>query len=39
MPITAFNSFSDGLQPNQRSREHFYRRARLDARILDLLIR
>ena len=23
MPITAFNSFSDGLAPNQRSREHF----------------
>ena len=23
MPITAFSSFSDGLQPNQRSREHF----------------
>ena len=23
MPITAFNSFSDGLAPNQRSRGHF----------------
>jgi len=23
VPITAFNSFSDGLAPNQRSREHF----------------
>jgi 2,4'-dihydroxyacetophenone dioxygenase len=23
MPITAFNSFSDGLDPNRRSREHF----------------
>src|SRR5437660_3079451 len=23
MPITAFNSFTDGLDPNQRSREHF----------------
>lgn len=23
MPITEFNSFSDGLAPNQRSREHF----------------
>ena len=23
MPITAFSSFSDGLKPNQRSREHF----------------
>ena len=23
LPITAFNSFSDGLAPNQRSREHF----------------
>ena len=22
MPITAFNSFTDGLDPNQRSREH-----------------
>ena len=23
MPITAFNSFADGLDPNRRSREHF----------------
>jgi 2,4'-dihydroxyacetophenone dioxygenase len=23
LPITAFNSFGDGLAPNQRSREHF----------------
>src|SRR5207253_9218350 len=23
MPITAFNSFTDGLEPNRRSREHF----------------
>src|SRR5437879_1252092 len=23
MPITAFSSFNDGLDPNQRSREHF----------------
>ena len=23
MPITAFNSFSDGLDPSRRSREHF----------------
>lgn len=23
MPITTFNSFSDGLAPNQRTREHF----------------
>ncbi len=23
MPITAFSSFTDGLDPNQRSREHF----------------
>jgi hypothetical protein len=23
MPITAFSRFSDRLQPNQRSREHF----------------
>src|SRR5207237_8927770 len=23
MPITAFNSFTDGLDPNRRSREHF----------------
>jgi 2,4'-dihydroxyacetophenone dioxygenase len=23
MPINAFNSFTDGLEPNQRSREHF----------------
>jgi hypothetical protein len=30
MPITAFNSFSDGLQPNQRSREHFITNINLD---------
>jgi 2,4'-dihydroxyacetophenone dioxygenase len=23
MPITAFNSFTDGLDPNRKSREHF----------------
>jgi len=23
MPITTFNSFTDGLDPNQKSREHF----------------
>jgi hypothetical protein len=23
MPITAFNSFTDGLDPGRRSREHF----------------
>src|ERR1700757_4014268 len=23
MPITAFNSFTDGLEPGQRSRDHF----------------
>ena len=23
MPVTAFNSFTDGLAPNRRSREHF----------------
>jgi len=23
MPITAFNSFTDGLDPHRRSREHF----------------
>src|SRR6266581_3884662 len=23
MPITAFSSFTDGLEPNRRSREHF----------------
>ena len=23
MPITAFSSFTDGLDPNRRSREHF----------------
>ena len=23
MPITAFNSFTDGLDPNRRNREHF----------------
>src|SRR5438132_7525081 len=23
MPITTFNSFTDGLDPNRRSREHF----------------
>ena len=30
MPITAFNSFTDGLQPNQRSREHFIANTNLD---------
>ena len=30
MPITAFSSFSDGLQPNQRSREHFITNTNLD---------
>jgi hypothetical protein len=30
MPITAFSSFSDGLQPNQRSREHFITSTNLD---------
>jgi hypothetical protein len=23
LPITSFNSFTDGLDPNRRSREHF----------------
>lgn len=23
MPVTAFNSFTDGVDPKQRSREHF----------------
>ena len=23
MPVSAFNSFTDGLDPNRRSREHF----------------
>ncbi len=30
MPITAFSSFADGLQPNQRSREHFITNTNLD---------
>jgi 2,4'-dihydroxyacetophenone dioxygenase len=31
MPITAFNSFTDGLDPNRRSREHFIANINLDA--------
>jgi quercetin dioxygenase-like cupin family protein len=30
MPITTFNSFTDGLKPNQRSREHFISDTNLD---------
>ena len=30
MPITTFNSFTDGLKPNQRSREHFITNINLD---------
>ncbi len=30
MPITAFNSFSDGLKPAQRSRDHFIANLDLD---------
>jgi len=30
MPITAFNSFADGLEANQRSREHFITSTSLD---------
>ena len=30
MPITAFNSFTDGLKPNQRNREHFITNTSLD---------
>ena len=30
MPITAFNSFTDGLDPNQRSREHFIANINVD---------
>jgi 2,4'-dihydroxyacetophenone dioxygenase len=30
MPITAFNSFTDGLDPNRRSREHFITNTDLD---------
>jgi hypothetical protein len=30
MPITAFNSFTDGLDPNRRSREHFIANTNLD---------
>ena len=30
MPITVFNSFSDGLDPNQRRREHFITNTKLD---------
>jgi 2,4'-dihydroxyacetophenone dioxygenase len=30
MPITALNSFTDGLQPNQRNREHFIASTNLD---------
>jgi hypothetical protein len=31
MPITAFNSFTDGLDPSRRSREHFIANINLDA--------
>src|SRR5207253_10438877 len=30
MPITAFNSFTDGLEPNRRSREHFITNTNLE---------
>ena len=30
MPITAFNSFTDGLEPNRRNREHFITNTDLD---------
>jgi len=30
MPITAFSNFTDGLEPNQRSREHFITNTNLD---------
>jgi len=30
MSITAFNSFTDGLKPNQRNREHFIANTNLD---------
>jgi len=30
MPITAFNSFTDGLDPNRRSREHFITNTNLE---------
>ncbi len=30
MAITAFNSFTDGLDPNRRSREHFVTNLNLD---------
>jgi 2,4'-dihydroxyacetophenone dioxygenase len=31
MPITAFSNFTDGLDPNQRSREHFIANTNLEA--------
>src|SRR5262249_17585652 len=30
MPITTFNSFTDGLEPNRRNREHFITNTNLD---------
>jgi len=30
MPITAFSSFADGLDPNRRSREHFITNINVD---------
>ena len=30
MPISAFNSFTDGLDPNRRSREHFITNTKLE---------
>jgi hypothetical protein len=45
MLITAFSNFTDGLDPNRRSREHFiantnhYREAGLDVREPEALVR
>ena len=30
MPITAFSNFTDGLDPNRRSREHFITNTNLE---------
>src|SRR5947208_16337531 len=30
MPITAFSNFTDGLEPNRRSREHFITNVNLE---------
>ena len=39
MPITAFNSFTDGLDPNRRSRGHFITNVNLEETVFGCLTR